>query len=185
MAGLKLPLHEVCLDSNKLCGSCRLKIEKGQVEHWEVRVLKALLEAYRSTGSESSLAYEASTIAGSTLYIALEGPPLEGLEEALSRALRLRGVARVRIIYFTGGLKGLLEKILDQKVIAVNKFYSVDGALTLKVTVENRNPGAEKLASSLLKIKVITEESKTERETRGKPLKVKVEDVKKTLDKLF
>ncbi len=185
MAGLKLPLHESCLDSGKLCGSCKLRIEKGQLEYWEVKVLKALLEAYRSTGSKSSLAYEASTIAGSTLYLALEGPRVEGLEEAVSRSLRLRGVARVKIIYFTGGPIGLLEKIFNQKIIAVNRVYSIDGTSTLKVTVESRDPGAEKLASSLLKIKVIAEESKTTRESKGKPLKVKIEDVKKTLDKLF
>jgi hypothetical protein len=155
MNGIRAPLHRDCVESGSLCSICSSKISSNIVAGWEVDVIKALYEA--SKVIKLNHKYESSAIAGSTLYIALEGPPVEGLERDLARRVRMSGVERVRVIYYGGGLEKLLEAIFGQRILAVNRVYSSDGSSTLIVKVERRDPGAAKLASLLLKTQVEVE----------------------------
>ncbi len=152
MEGFRAPLHRDCVESGNFCNACTYKINSNVVAAWEIEVIKVLYEISESI--KLNHRYESSAIAGSTLYIVLEGPPVEGLEEELVRRIRIKGVNRVKVLYYTGGLENLLETIIGQRILAVNRVYSSDGSLTLVVRVERKDPGAAKLASLLLKTQV-------------------------------
>lgn len=179
MGVIRIPLHEDCVKTGELCSICRSKINSGVIGEWEVNVMKALLELSEKLNLNHR--YESSAIAGSTLYIALEGPPLEGLENELSKRIQVRGVGRVRVIYYSGGLDKLLEAIFGQRILSINRVYSSDGSLTIVVKVRKRDPGAAKLASLLLKtnveVEVEAEKVRVDQVKIGKP------DIRKILEK--
>jgi len=152
MEGLRAPLHRSCVMSGSFCNTCTSRINSNIISSWEVEVIRALYEL--SDSIRLNHRYESSAIAGSTLYVVLEGPPVEGLERELARRVKIDGVNRVRVIYYTGGLEKLLEAIIGQRILAVNRIYSSDGSSTLVVRVEKRDPGAAKLASLILKTQV-------------------------------
>jgi len=144
---------------------------------WEVEVIKALYIISKSI--KLNHRYESSAIAGSTLYVVLEGPPLEGLEVELTKRVKVKGVDRVRVIFYSGRLEELLEKIFGQKILAINRVYSSDGSSTIVVRVEKRDPGAAKLASLLLKTWVEVEviEPKRVKVEQGKARKPDIKSV--------
>lgn len=181
---LKTPLHESCLKKGSLCSSCSSKVKSGEVEDWEVEVLRALLAAFEKRGGQASLRYESSAIAGSTLYIALEGDPVDGLEEEITRMLSAPRVARVRVIFYRGGEEGLLEKVYGQKILSINRVYDPDGSIQLYVKIPRPDPGADKLASLLLRVRVQSVKAEDSRSPE-KPGVAKRADVASALKKLF
>ncbi|MEM1873925.1 MAG: hypothetical protein QXF57_05000 [Acidilobaceae archaeon] len=160
------------------------KVKSGEVAEWEVEVFKALFSAVEKKGVSDELRYVASAIAGSTLYVAVEGNEIAMLEDEVSRALSIPRVARVRMLFFKGGELGLLERIYGQKVLSVNKVYDPDGSIQVYVKVPRPDPGADKLASLLLKVRVQSigseEQHKAERVSSTRRA-----DVRKLLEKLF
>jgi len=176
MGGVRIPLHEACVREGRLCDICRSKVGS-TVGEWEVEVMRALLELSEKLNHR----YESSAIAGRTLYVALEGAPVEGLEAELFKRVRVGGVSRVRVIFYSGGLEGLLRAVFGQPILAVNRVYSSDGSSTLVVKVAKRDPGAAKLASLLLKTEVVVEEE--EQKPAGGQVKVGKPDIRKVLER--
>jgi len=181
MSSVRAPLHQACVESGNLCSVCAYKINSNIIASWEVDVIKALYEISKNVRLNHR--YESSAIAGSTLYVALEGPPVEELERELARRVKMRGVERVRVIYYRGGLEKLLEAILGQRVLAINRVYSSDGSSTLIVKVERRDPGAARLASLLLKTQVEVEAIEP-RKPRVEGAKMGKHDIKRVLEKI-
>ncbi|MEM4678176.1 MAG: hypothetical protein QXP76_02995 [Acidilobaceae archaeon] len=185
---LRVPLHESCVKKGSLCASCSSKVKREEVEEWEVDVIRALFLALEKIKIDTDMRYYASAVAGSTLYIALEGEEVKGLEEELSKVLSLPRVTKVRLLFFRGGDLGLLERVYGQKVLSVNKVYDPDGSVQLHIKVARPDPGADKLASLLLKVNVKSFEAKEvarQRSERAFSREAKRADVKKLLDKLF
>ncbi len=182
MAIIRLPLHDACLQTERMCSSCTMKIKEGRVLDWEVELLKVLLKISKMLRVEGEYVYKSSTIIGSTLYIILEGNRIEGLEDLLRENLNLRGVSRIRVLYYNGRLEDLLEKIYGQRILGVSRVYTADGTTTLIVKVEKEDIGAEKLASALLKTRIITQTEKPLKQYTTK--KKRQLDIKKILEEI-
>ncbi len=157
---VRIPLDKICVRTGVLCPSCQAKIDRGLYEEWEVRVMRALLEAEEELGP-LDLEYVKSLRVGRTLVVVVRlggrGLPV-GLEEALLRHLEGLGVSRVQVVAEWRGPEELVKNALaPARVLMVNRYYSPDGTVFLVAHVPRSDldklAGRIEVARSLLRSK--------------------------------
>lgn len=131
---MKLPLDHVCVRTGILCPRCERKVSSGEVEPFEVEVMRAItnleqdqeLKAYMG-----DLAYVKAYRLGDTVVILVErrSEVPQEIYQKISRSLGELLNASVRILWSSKDLKSIASQLLfPARILGVNIVWLPDGS---------------------------------------------------------
>ncbi|UXD21364.1 transcription elongation factor [Ignicoccus pacificus DSM 13166] len=137
MARLRIPLDTICVKTGILCPSCQRKVDEGEVQEYEVDVMRKLLELENEIKELKNATYVKSYDLGNLLIVVLKMDEwdtdlVRKIRQALSRALD----RRVRVVIKTPEPREVASQLLIPLTVrGVNVVWLPDGTQKYVVRV--------------------------------------------------
>ena len=137
---MKIPLDYICVRTGSLCNRCQSLVDSGQVEPFEVDVMKALLDIEESQVKElkDSVYHKAFKIDDKLMVIIVSSGPkmTPQLWIKVAKILQERFNIKVRILEKTSNIKDSAVRLLSPaKILGVNTVWLPDGSVQYIVRV--------------------------------------------------
>jgi len=136
---MKIPLDYVCVRSNLLCNRCESLVNSGQVEPFEVDLMRTLLELEEKEFKElrDSTYHKAYKMDNLIVIVVSSGPSMTQYKWIkLARILQEKYNAKVRIIEKTSNIKDSASQLLTPaRVLGVNTVWLPDGSVQYVVRI--------------------------------------------------
>jgi len=138
---MRIPLDHICVKSGILCPRCRRLIESGQVQPFEVDIMKVLLELEENDPNfrflRDAVYVKSYTLNGLTvLTLDLHDDVNPQLLIKLARTLSEKIKSKVRVVRRTNDLKLMIAQIIaPARVQGVNMVWSPDGTVQYVVRI--------------------------------------------------
>jgi hypothetical protein len=131
---MKIPLDYICVRTGSLCNRCQSIVDSGQVEPFEVDVMKVLLDIEESQVKElkDSVYHKAYKIDDRLLVLVVSSGPrmTQQLWIKVAKMLQERLNIKVRIIEKTPNVKDSAIRLLfPAKILGVNTVWLPDGSV--------------------------------------------------------
>jgi len=142
---MKIPLDYICIKSGVLCPRCRRLIESGQVQQYEVDVIKHLIELEEHDPSFKFLkeaTYVKSYVVDGFLVLMIDLLDDVGTQSLikLARALGERLGMKVRVVRRTNDMKMVIAQILaPARIQGLNTVWSPDGSVQYVVRISRHD----------------------------------------------
>ncbi|MFP3259999.1 MAG: transcription elongation factor NusA [Sulfolobus sp.] len=136
---MKIPLDYICVKSGLLCNRCQSLIDKGEVENFEVEVMKILLELEETQFKElkDSVYHKALKVDNLLILIVTSGPSMTYQKWVkIAKILQERLGMKVRILEKSNSIKSTAVQLLTPaRVLGVNTVWLPDGTVQYVVRV--------------------------------------------------
>lgn len=158
---MKIPLDYLCVKSGLLCNRCQSLVDNGEVESFEVEVMRALLELEETQFKElKDCTYYKSIKVDNLLILLVGSGPSMTIQKwiKVAKALQEKLGVRVRILEKTNNIKSSAVQLLSPaRVLGVNTVWLPDGSVQYVVRVSKNEKkllpaDADSLESILSKI---------------------------------
>jgi transcription antitermination factor NusA-like protein len=134
---LRIPLDTICVKTGILCPSCQRKVDEGEVEKYEIEIMKKLLELEEEIRELKNAIYVKSYDLGNIVVIVLKSEELDmerlrKVRQAISKILN----RKVRIILKSSEPREVASQLLlPLTVKGVNVVWLPDGSQKYVVRV--------------------------------------------------
>ncbi|MEM0174280.1 MAG: transcription elongation factor NusA [Sulfolobaceae archaeon] len=136
---MKIPLDYVCVRSGLLCNRCESLVNSGQVEQFEVDLLKTFLELEEKEFKElrDSVYHKAYKVDNLLIIIVSSGPSMTQYKWIkIARILQEKYNVKVRILERTSNIKDTATQLLTPaRVLGVNTVWLPDGTVQYVVRI--------------------------------------------------
>lgn len=136
---MKIPLDYICVKSGLLCNRCQSLIDRGEVEHYEVDVMKILLELEETQFKELKDAVYHKAFKVDNLLILLVTSPQSLTPQKwikVAKALQEKLGLKVRIIEKSNNIKSTASQLLSPaRVLGVNTVWLPNGSVQYVIRI--------------------------------------------------
>ncbi|WFO75886.1 transcription elongation factor [Desulfurococcaceae archaeon MEX13E-LK6-19] len=166
---MKYPLDKVCVKSGILCPRCQRLVDTGEVQQYEIPIMKTLIELeegkYKELRQGSYIkAYKSDNI----IIVLVQGIGDPKALEKASKDLSQKLGFRVKIIEKTGDIRRLIEQVIHPAILlGVNTLWLPDGSEQVVIRIPRRD---HRLISNYIK-----DYEKILGEIIGKPVRIRYE----------
>jgi transcription antitermination factor NusA-like protein len=136
---MKIPLDYVCVRSGLLCNRCESLVNSGQVEQFEVDLMKVLLELEEKEFKElkDSTYHKAYKLDNLLVLVVASG---QGMTQykwiRLAKILQDKFNVKVRIIEKTGSVKdSAIQLLTPVRILGVNMVWLPDGSVQYVIRI--------------------------------------------------
>ncbi|AGE70716.1 transcription elongation factor NusA [Sulfolobus acidocaldarius] len=139
---MKIPLDYICVKSGLLCNRCQSLVEKGEVENFEVDLLKQLIELEETQFRElKDSTYHKSYKVGNLLILIVTSGSQMSYQKwiKVAKALQEKIGLRVRILEKSNSIKSTAVQLLTPaRVLGVNTVWLPDGTVQYVVRISKQ-----------------------------------------------
>ncbi len=136
---MKIPLDYLCVKSGLLCNRCQSLVDSGQVDNFEINVMKILLDLEDTQFKElkDSTYYKAIKVNNILILLVSSGPSMT-IQKSIkvAKVLQEKLGMKVRIIEKTSNIKSSAVQLLSPaRVLGVNTVWLPDGSVQYVIRV--------------------------------------------------
>ncbi|AHC51124.1 transcription elongation factor NusA [Sulfolobus acidocaldarius SUSAZ] len=139
---MKIPLDYICVKSGLLCNRCQSLVEKGEVENFEVDLLKQLIELEETQFRElKDSTYHKSYKVGNLLILIVTSGSQMSYQKwiKVAKALQEKIGLRVRVLEKSNSIKSTAVQLLTPaRVLGVNTVWLPDGTVQYVVRISKQ-----------------------------------------------
>jgi transcription antitermination factor NusA-like protein len=136
---MKIPLDYLCVKSGLLCNRCQNLVDSGQVDNFEINVMKILLDLEDTQFKElkDSTYYKAIKVNNLLILLVGSGPSMTIQKWIkIAKVLQEKLGMKVRIIEKTSNIKSSAVQLLSPaRVLGVNTVWLPDGSVQYVIRV--------------------------------------------------
>ncbi|BCU70472.1 transcription elongation factor NusA [Stygiolobus caldivivus] len=136
---MKIPLDYICVKSGLLCNRCQSMIDRGEVENFEVEVMKILLDLEETQFKElkDTTYHKAFKLDSLLILIVTSGPSMTYQKWIkVAKILQDKLGVKVRILEKSNNIKSTASQLLTPaRVLGVNTVWLPDGTVQYVVRV--------------------------------------------------
>ncbi|AWR94322.1 transcription elongation factor NusA [Acidianus brierleyi] len=136
---MKIPLDYLCVKSGLLCNRCQSLVDSGQVDSFEINVMKILLDLEDTQFKElkDSTYYKAIKVNNLLILLVSSGPSMTIQKWIkVAKVLQEKLGMKVRIIEKTSNIKSSAVQLLSPaRVLGVNTVWLPDGSVQYVIRV--------------------------------------------------
>ncbi|BCU68300.1 transcription elongation factor NusA [Sulfolobales archaeon HS-7] len=154
---MKLPLDYVCINSGLLCDRCQSLVDEGQIDDFEIEVMKSLIEIEGEVRELKDSTYNKSLQVNNLIIVVVtSGPDMTQQKWVkVAKMLHEKLGKKVRIIENTNNIKqGVIQVMFPARVLGVNTVWLPDGSVQhiVRITKEDKKvlPASDSELETLL-----------------------------------
>ncbi|BFH73228.1 transcription elongation factor NusA [Sulfurisphaera javensis] len=136
---MKIPLDYICVKSGLLCNRCQSLIDRGEVEHFEVDVMKILLDLEENQFKElKDAVYHKAFKVDNLLILLVTSPPSMSHQKwiKIAKILQEKLGIKVRILEKSNNIKSTASQLLSPaRVLGVNTVWLPDGSVQYVIRI--------------------------------------------------